>query len=207
MEDVLTLYAKAYNVREPVLCFDEKSKQLIEDTRTCIPTKEGRVRRRDYEYKRNGTQNIFVTIEPKGGYRNVMITEKRTRTDFAKAIRHIVDLPRYRFATTIHLVLDNLNTHTAKSFYQTFSKKEADRILSRITFHHTPKHASWLNMAEIEIGVLDRQCIKGRVPTKAKLVQKIGQWQHIRNARKEMIHWKWTVTDARRRFRYETDLS
>ena len=197
MEDVLTLYAKPYDRSQPVLCFDEKSKQLIEETRVPKKTKEGKVRRRDYEYKRNGTRNIFVTVEAKGGHREVTVTTQRKREDFAREIKRIVDLPRYKNATIIHIVHDNLNTHFAKSFYQTFSKEEAERTLSRIQFHHTPKHASWLNMAEIEIGVLDRQCIKGRIATEEKLVTQIHAWRHERNRQQAIINWKFTVTKAR----------
>ena len=205
MEEVLTLYARPYDPKEPVLNFDEKSKQLIEDARVLTQTKEGKVRRRDYEYKRNGTRNIFVTVEPKGGYREVTVTTQRKREDFAHEIKRIVDLPRYNEAAIIHIVLDNLNTHFAKSFYQTFSKEEAERILSRIQFHYTPKHASWLNMAEIEIGVLDRQCIKGRIATEKRLVTQIHAWQHERNRQQAMINWKFTVTKAREKFTYSGD--
>ena len=205
MEQVLTLYAKPYDPNEPVLCFDEKSKQLIEDTRVLVHTREGKVRRRDYEYRRHGTRNIFVTVEPKGGHREVTVTPQRTREDFAREIKRIINLSRYKDATIIHIVLDNLNTHFAKSLYKTFTNEEANRILSRIQFHYTPKHASWLNMAEIEIGVLDRQCIKGRIAVEEKLRSQIAAWQHERNAQHATIDWKFTVTKAREKFRYSGD--
>jgi len=208
MEDVLTLYEKPYDKKEPVLCFDEKSKQLIRDTRKTKSAKEGKPKRRDYEYKRNGTRNIFVTTEPKGGHREVTVTKRRTRVDFAEEIRRIVTLKRYSETTKIHFVLDNLNTHFEKSIIETFEKEGAERILSKIQFHHTPKHASWLNMAEIEIGILDRQCIKGRIPTEAKMKTKIVAWKAARNREEMKINWKFTVKDARVKFKYdETNLS
>jgi hypothetical protein len=207
MEDVLALYGKAYDPKEPVLCFDEKSKQLIADTRRLKKTKEGKIRRRDYEYKRNGVQNIFVTIEPKGGHREITVIDRRTKPDFAEEMRRIADLPRYRSAEKIHIVLDNLNTHFEKSVFETFEKEEAKRVLSKIQFRHAPKHASWLNMAEIEIGILDRQSIKGRIPTKEKLIEKITYWKNGRNKTKAMINWKFTVKDAREKFKYGTELS
>lgn len=208
MEDVLNLYEKPYDSNEPVLCFDEKSKQLIADTRPVQAAKEGKPKRQDYEYKRNGTRNIFVTVEPKGGFREVAVTKRRTKSDFAKEIRRIVDLPRYAKALKIHFVLDNLNTHFEKSLIEAFEKEESERILSRIQFHHTPKHASWLNMAEIEIGILDRQSIKGRIATEAKMKTRIVAWSGARNEEGAKINWKFTVKDARVKFKYgETELS
>ena len=203
MEDVLTLYAKLYDPKEPVLCVDEKSKELRSDTRPSTPTKAGQLRRRDYEYKRNGTANIFMTVEPKGGYRETTVTARRTRADFANEIKRIVDLPRYQGATTIHIVLDNLNTHFAKSFYYTYSKEEADRILSRITFHRTPKHASWLNMAEIELSIMEGQCTKGRISDAVLLAQKLHAWQARRNSESATINWTFTQEKARALFRYK----
>jgi DDE superfamily endonuclease len=154
MEDVLDLYAKPYNKKEPVLCFDEKSKELHEDARPHKKTKPHTLRRRDYEYVRKGTKNIFVTVEPKGGYRNVHMTARRTCSDFAHEIKRITSLSRYRNVHKIHIVLDNLNTHYEKSLIATFGEQKTIEMMRRIQFHHTPKHASWLNMAEIEIGVM-----------------------------------------------------
>jgi hypothetical protein len=202
MEDILNLYAKPYDPTQPVLCTDEKSKQLIEDTRTVTNTKEGSPRKRDYEYKRHGTRNVFVAVEPKGGHREVTVTAHRKRMDFAKEIRRVVDLPRYRDADKIHIVLDNLNTHFEKSFLETFGAEETRRLMNRIEFHHTPTHASWLNMAEIEIGILDRQCIRGRIPTEEKLVQRVSAWQYERNTEQATISWKFTVENARTKFKY-----
>ncbi len=203
MEDILELYEKPYDPTEPVLCIDEKSKQLLADTRPVKnQTKNGTVRRRDYEYHRNGTRNIFVTVEPKGGWRDVTLTQRRTKSDFATEIQRIINLARYQNAQKIHIVLDNLNTHFEPSFFETFPKEEAERILSKIQFHYTPKHASWLNMAEIEIGILSRQCIRGRIPTSEHLTARIAPWQQGRNARSIKINWKFTVKDAREKFHY-----
>jgi hypothetical protein len=202
MEDILDLYQKPYDSKQPVLCFDEKSKQLLKDGRPVQRPKEGTLRRRDYEYERHGTRNIFMTIEPTGGYRETTVTNHRKKPDFAKEIQRITELPRYRHAHIIHIVLDNLNTHFEPSFFETFSKKEAKRILSRIQFHYTPKHASWLNMAEIEIGIFSRQSIRGRIPTEERLIQHARIWQERRNRQHSMIHWKFTVKDARVKFKY-----
>jgi hypothetical protein len=204
MEAVLDLYALPYNREEPVICMDEKSKELHDDARPVKPMKTGTVRRRDYEYVRKGTMNIFVTVEPKGGYRNVRATPRRQRSDFAHEMKRIVSLSRYRRAKKIHIVLDNLNTHNQKSLFETFGTAEAERILQRIQFHHTPKHASWLNMAEIEIGVMSRQAIRGRIGNKEKLVIQLTAWQARRNRQRAMINWKWTTKDARKKFGYRS---
>lgn len=205
MEEVLALYAKPYDPKEPVVCFDEKSKQLIGDTRAAGKTAAGKPRRRDYEYERHGTRNIFVTVEPKAGYRNVAVTAHRKKPDFANEVKRIVELPRYEKAETIHLVLDNLNTHFEKSLRETFEKTEAERLLSKIKFHHTPCHASWLNMAEIEIGILSRQSIRGRIPTENTLISNIAAWQAERNDANAKIEWRFTVDDARGKFKYEKE--
>lgn len=202
MEHILKLYEKLYDSNEPIICIDEKSKQLLEDTRVSKEGKEGKVKRRDYEYKRNGTQNIFVAIEPKGGFRVTRVTTKRKKKDFAKFIRSITRLKRYQDSKKIHVVLDNLNTHFAKSFYETFSKEEAGDILKKIAFHYTPKHASWLNMAEIEIGIMDRQCIRGRIGTVERLRKQLNAWKNERNKQQAKIHWKFTRKDAREKFKY-----
>lgn len=162
MYDLLDLYAKEYDPKEPILCTDEKSKQLLQNKKDPIPMRTGRCERYDYEYQRNGTRNIFVAVEPKGGWRTASVTKHRKKPDFAQFIRSIVNHRRYQNAVKIHLVLDNLNTHFPASFFETFSYKEAKRILKKIVFHYTPKHASWLNMAEIELNIMDRECIGGR---------------------------------------------
>jgi len=203
MEDILDLYAKPYNPREPVLCFDEKSKQLLKDTRPMRPVKEGKLKRRDYEYERNGTRNIFMTVEPKGGHREATVTERRQKPDFAKEVKRVIGLPRYRHASTVHIVLDNLNTHFERSFIETFGAQAAARIMSRVAFHYTPKHASWLNMAEIEIGIFSKQSIRGRIPTEDALANHASIWQKGRNRECAMIGWKFTVADARKKFKYD----
>lgn len=202
MEDVLTLYAKPYNPAEPVICFDEKSKQLLRDIRTRICCQEGISAKRDYEYKCNGTRNIFIAVEPKGGYREATVTKRRTKKDFAHEIKRLTELPRYQQAKTIHLVLDNLNTHFKGSFIETFGIRKANPILKRIKFHYTPKHASWLNMAEIELSILSRQALTGRIPTEEKLVEQMTLWEEKRNLQQATIKWKFTKEDARKIFKY-----
>lgn len=205
MEEILELYAKPYDTHEPVLCCDEQSTQLLKDTSPVKHTKEGQLRRRDYEYERNGTRNIVVTVEPKGGHREVTVTERRQKPDFAKEITRIIELPRYRHAATIHIVLDNLNTHFEKSFIDTFGKGKSARIMRRVTFHDTPKHASWLNMAEMELGIFSRQSIKGRIPTAEALRNHASLWQQARNQACAMIRWKFTVWDAQVKFQYNSN--
>lgn len=200
MEDVLDLYAKPYNPKEPVLCFDEKSKELRKDARI---TRYGKTIRRDYEYVRNGTVNVFMMVEPEAGYRTTRATQHRSKPDFAREIRRIVNLPQYRTAKRIHFVLDNLNTHKAQSLMETFGKREARRIMRRVTLHHTPKHASWLNMAEIELSILGRQALNQRIPTRSALRAHLKAWQARRNKRMMKINWRFTKQDARRVFQYE----
>lgn len=203
MENLLKLYAKPYNPQEPVICFDEKSKQLLKDTRKGRPTKPGKPRRRDYEYERNGVRNIFLAVEPKAGFRTVSVTKHRKKPDLAHEIERIITLPRYSAAQKIHIVVDNLNTHFEKSFYETFEKERADKILKRIQFRYTPKHASWLNMAEIELSIMGRQCVNQRIPTEPKLIRAITAWEQRRNQSQSKINWKFTVKDARNVFKYE----
>lgn len=202
MEHILDIYAKPYNPIEPLICFDEKNTQLLEDTRPTVNVKEGSPRKRDYEYKRNGTANIFVTVEPKAGFRTTSVTKRRTDQDFAHEIRRIIDMPRYNKAKRIHIVLDNLNTHFEKSFYKTFPKMEVDKILKKIKFHYTPKHASWLNMAEVEIGILTRQSLRRRAGNFLQLKNNIHHWEKARNKQKSKIKWGWTKKDARKVFKY-----
>jgi hypothetical protein len=203
MESLLALYGKSYNPREPVLCFDEKSKELRGETRPALEATEHTPRKRDYEYTRGGTANIFLAVEPKGGWREAEVTKRRTRIDFAREVRRIACLPRYRKARRLHLVLDNLNTHFALSFYETFPQGEAKRLLSRLRFHYTPTHASWLNMAEIELSILSRQALAGRIPTRKRLTARVRQWQKKRNGERAVIQWKFTKRDARNIFKYK----
>lgn len=191
MYDILDLYAEPYDGNKPVVCMDEKSKQLLKDSRKPIPMKLGQCQKIDYEYQRCGTSNIFVAIEPKGGKRKTQVTKQRTRTDFAHFIKNLVN-ETYPQATKIRLVLDNLNTHFEKSFFKTFNQKEAKRILKKIEFHYTPKHASWLNMAEIEIGILDRQCLRKRIGDRESMKNEVAAWEKKRNTQKAKIRWKFT---------------
>lgn len=201
MEDLLNLYALPYNPLEPVVNVDEASKQLLEDIRPILPLSSGHPRRQDAEYKRHGTQAIFMAVEAKGGRRYVSIRDRRTAREFALFTRRLLHKPAYRKARKVHLVVDNLNTHFEKSFTDTFSKAEAKTILKKIQFHYTPVHASWLNMAEIELSILSRQCLNRRIATKALMKRIVRLWQARRNRRHEMIQWKFTIQDARHVFK------
>ena len=196
MEDVLDLYAEPYDPDRPVVCFDETSTQLLADTRPPIPVRPGQPRRQDYEYRRAGTRNIFLTCEPLAGWRHVAITERRTMEDFAHQMRWLVD-EAYPDAPVVRVVLDNLNTHRMASLYETFPAAEARRIVRRLEFHHTPKHASWLNMAEIEFSVLTRACLQGRNPDETALQRAINAYEVQRNASKATINWRFNTQDAR----------
>lgn len=195
MYRLLDLYAEEYDPDYPVICVDEKSKQLIEETRSPIPLKPGRTAKYDYEYIRRGTRNIFVAVDPKGGRRTIKVTKTRKKNDFARFIRGLVK-NEYPEAAEIRIVLDNLNTHFETSFYETFEKKEADEILSRVTFYYTPKHGSWLNMAEIEINILERECLGRKIGTENLLKQQTKSWTKERNKLQKQIIWKFTKQHA-----------
>jgi hypothetical protein len=197
MAAVLALYARPYNPQEPVICLDEKSKQLLAQTRQALPLQPGTVAKEDYEYRRAGTRNIFVAVEPKGGRRQATVTARRTKADFVRFVQQLVG-GVYRCAQKVHVVLDNLNTHFRGSFVAVMGEGEASRFLERVEFHYTPKHASWLNMAEIEIGILQRQCTGRRLATEALLVAEIAAWQERRNTERRTIEWKFTAQDAER---------
>jgi len=194
MEDLLDLYAKPYDPNEPVICLDEKSKQLLANSRPSPPAAPGKITIRDYEYVRKGTRNIFVAVEPKNGKRMTEVTKQRKKVDYAMFVQQIEET--YAEAETIHLVQDNLNTHFLSSLIEKFGVRKAKKIWKRFTCHYTPKHASWLNMAEIEIGVLSRQCIKGRIPSAEILERKVAAWQRRRNAKRCKICWKFTKEKA-----------
>ena len=196
MEDVLDLYGEPYDPHRPVVCFDETSTQLLADVRTPLPAQPGRPRRQDYAYRRAGTRNIFLTCEPLAGWRHLAITERRTMPDFAHQMRWLVDVA-YPHAPVVRVVLDNLNTHRMAALYEAFPAAEARRIVKRLEFHHTPKHASWLNMAEIEFSVLTRACLQGRNPDEPALQRAIGVYESERNARKATIDWRFSTQDAR----------
>lgn len=195
MYRLLDLYEEEYDPKRPVICIDEKSKQLIEEKRTPIPMKPGSLAKYDYEYKRNGTRNIFVAVEPKGGRRIIKVTKTRKKNDFANFVREVAE-NKYAQSTEIRIVLDNLNTHFEESFHETFSKKEAKKILSKIIFCYTPKHASWLNMAEIEINMMDRECLGQKIGNEKLLKQQIRSWTKERNKARKKIIWKFTKQDA-----------
>jgi len=195
MYRLLDLYKQPYDPIRPMVCMDEKSKQLLADSRQPIKAKPGKLEKFDYEYKRRGTCNIFVAVVPKAGRRIVKVTDTRTKADFAYFIKDLVD-KYFRRATCIQLVLDNLNTHFAGSLTETFGKRTANRLLKKIRFIYTPKHGSWLNMAEIEINVMDRQCTGGRIESKKSLESSVTIWEKRRNKDRCDIEWKFTKQDA-----------
>jgi hypothetical protein len=199
MFHILDLYAKPYDPKHPQVCMDEKSKELHKEVRTPQLAKPGQVARQDYEYKRNGTRNMFVFVEPQAGSRHVLVTRRRTKIDFAYAIRYLVDV-LYPDAEWIELVMDGLNTHREVNLIEIFGKSEADRILNKVRFHHTPPHASWLNMAEIEIGVMEAQCLDRRIPDEFTLYREVVLWEARRNEQKAKIHWTFTRQKAEKAF-------
>jgi hypothetical protein len=199
MENILTLYHQAVDPQRPMVCFDEQCLQLLKHTRAPLPVRAGHARREDHEYKRNGTRNIFIFAEPKAGKRHILVTRRRTKREFALAMRYLVDV-LYPHAACIDVVLDNLNTHTYLALVEIFGKTEADRIAARLCFHYTPAHGSWLNMAEIELSVLTKQCLKRRIPDEWTLTLELIAWENAANAAHRQIHWSFTVDDARRVF-------
>jgi DDE superfamily endonuclease len=198
MEEVLDLYAEPYDARRPKVNFDEKSVQLIAETRTALPAQPGQPTRIDYEYQRNGTANLFVLCEPQAGWRHLVVTERRTKQDFAHQMKWLVD-ERYPTAEVIRVVLDQLNTHKPASLYDTFPPDEARRLRKKLEFHYTPKHGSWLNMAEIELSVVHRQCLDRRLPDVATLTQELQAYEHCRNMQRATIDWQFTTQEARRK--------
>ncbi len=195
MYEVLDLYQRPYNADEPVICVDEKSKQLLAPKRLDIPVKPEHSSKVDYEYERQGTRNLFIAVEPLAGWRQIQVTSQRKKADFVGFIRQLLQ-GRYRRAKIIHLVVDNLNIHFARTFVDVLGAKRAHNLLRRIQFHYTPKHASWLNMAEIEIGILDKQCLNRRIPTEAELIAQVYAWKIHRNRRQKTIEWRFTRLDA-----------
>jgi hypothetical protein len=196
MEDVLEVYAEPYDPRRPKVNFDETNKQLIKETRLPLPAQPGQPQRFDYEYERNGTRNLFLCVEPQAGQRHVHVTEQRTKLDFAYEMQWLVD-ECYPEADVIRVVLDNLNTHKVASLYEAFEPAEARRIARKLELHYTPKHGSWLNMAEIELSVLQQQCLDRRIPDEVTLTREIAAWEHQRNTEQATIDWRFSVSDAR----------
>lgn len=200
MEDVLEVYHRPYDSRRPQVCLDEASKQLIGETVTPIPAEPGQPERFDYEYVRNGTANLFLVSEPLAGWRHVMVTERRTAKDFAEVLRWLAE-DVYPDAEQVVLVMDNLNTHKLASLYEAFPPEQARRIAERIEIHHTPKHGSWLNVAEIELSVLSRQCLDRRIDSMDELVSAVDAWVSERNDRSVGVNWRFTTADARIKLR------
>jgi len=196
MEDVLDLYELPYDPKRPMVCLDEKSKSLLGELHPPEPVRPGAVARYDYEYERNGTRNLFVMVEPLVGWRGVRVTERRTRRDYAQVIRWLVD-EKYSEAEKVVIVQDNLNTDSPASLYEAFAPAEARRILKRVEFHFTPKHGSWLNMAEIEIGIFERMALKGRIGDDETLRRQVSALEAERNAKGATINWRFTSADAR----------
>ena len=198
MEDILELYAEADDPTRPRVNFDECSVELHADARDPLSPAPGRPARIDYEYVRAGTANLFVIVDPTGGRRHVAVTERRTRADFAAQMKYLCDV-MYPQARAIRVVLDNLNTHTAGSLYEAFAPEEARRLAAKLEFHFTPKHASWLNMAELELSVLARQCLSRRIPDAETLSAEVKVWQDARNRDRVRINWCFKVADARKK--------
>jgi DDE superfamily endonuclease len=201
MEDVLAVYQRPYDPTRPLVCLDETSRiplrfTLVADAVPPDPVAPGQPARQDYEYVRHGVRNLFLTCEPLRGWRHVTVSERRTRQDFAHVIRDLVDV-RYPQAERIVLVLDQLNTHTPASLYDTFEPAEAKRLTEKLAIHYTPKHGSWLNMAEIELAVLSTQCLDRRLGDPATLTQEVAAWEARRNTAAHTIDWRFTTTDAR----------
>jgi hypothetical protein len=205
MEDGLDLYTEPTHAARPVVCFDEKPVQLLADTHPPLPARPGQVARHDYEYDRCGTANLFIVCQPRTGWRAVTVTSRRTQHDFAEQMKALVDT-HFPAAQRIRVVLDNLNTHTVAALYARFPAAEARRLARKLEFHYTPVHGSWLNMVEIELSVLSRQCLGQRISTAERLQTVVTAWAAARNEAQETVHWRFTTVDARAKLgsRYPT---
>lgn len=200
MEDVLEVYKRPHDPKRPMVCLDETSKQLIGEVQTPVPAAPGQVAHYDYEYVRNGVANIFMICEPLAGRRHVEVTDHRTRKDYAECLRKLAD-EMYPDAEVIVLVQDNLNTHSPASLYEAFEPAEAKRLMDRFEFHYTPKHGSWLDMAEIELGILGRQCLSRRIDNVQELCRETKAWETARNVAATKVNWQFTTADARIKLR------
>jgi hypothetical protein len=200
MEDVIQTYLLPYDPLYPVVCFDEACKQLFGEVRPAMPVRPGSPAKQDYEYERKGVCCQLMLCEPLRGWRHVKVTERRTRRDYAECVRELVDV-YYPKARKIRLVQDNLNTHDGASLYEAFAPAEARRLLDRIEFHYTPKHGSWVNMAETEIRIMNGQCLDRRMDSQAKIAQEVAAWERKRNTLQVRIHWTFTLAAARRKLR------
>lgn len=196
MERILTVYKRPYNPKNPLVCFDESNKQQVEEVKDPLPMKPGEIERFESEYVRNGVSNIFMFFEPLIGQRNVKVTDRRTASDWAYCMKELVD-EMYPQAEKITVVMDNLNTHTQASLYKVFEPEEAKRISDKLDIEYTPKHGSWLNMAEIEFSALSRQCLNRRIPNQEAMKQEIGYWQKERNKLNIGCDWQFTTEEAR----------
>jgi hypothetical protein len=196
MEDVLEVYRRPYDPRFPQVCLDELGKQLFKETRPPLPLRPGDPARCDYEYERNGTANAFLLFQPLGNWRHVEVTERKTRVEFAHVVRSLVD-DHFPQAERVVLVMDNLNTHGVGSLYEAFEPAEARRLAEKLEIHHTPKHGSWLNMAETELSVLSRQCLDRRLPDLAAVAAEVSAWEAARNSAKATVRWQFTTAEAR----------
>jgi hypothetical protein len=200
MEDVIQTYLLPYDPRYPVVCFDEACKQLFGEVRPAQRTRPRRPTRIDYEYERKGVCHQLMMCEPLRGWRHVKVSERRTRRDYAECVRELVDM-HYPKAKQIRLVQDNLNTHDGASLYEAFPPAEARRLLDKLDFHYTPKHGSWLNMAETEIGIMNSQCLDRRLESQARIAAEVAAWEDRRNVQKARIHWTFTLAVARQKLR------
>jgi hypothetical protein len=200
MEDVLEVYKRRYNPKRPVVCLDETSKQLIGEVQKPVPAGPGQVAHYDYEYVRNGVANLFMIFEPLAGQRDVEVTDRRTKQDYAQCLRKLSD-QMYPDAETIVLVQDNLNTHSPASLYEAFEPDQAKRLTERFEFHYTPKHGSWLDMAEIELGILGRQCLSRRIDNVEDLRREVKAWEKSRDQARAKVNWQFTTADARIKLR------
>ena len=196
MEDVLEVYKRPHDPSRPLVCLDETSKQLVEETRTPLPVRPGQPARHDYEYKRNGTANLFMLFAPLEGWRHVKVTERRTAVDYAHVLRELSDI-YFASAAKIVLVQDNLNTHAPASLYEAFAPTEARRLIERFEWHYTPKHGSWLDLAESELAVLSGQCLDRRIPDRPMLEREVAAWTLRRNTHNAKANWHFTTADAR----------
>lgn len=196
MEDVLDVYKRPYDPRYPLVCFDESNKQLVLETRRPLPIEPGQAPRYDYQYERNGVSNLFMFVEPLAVWRHVEVTDQRTAIDYAQQMKYLVD-ERFPEAIKIILVQDQLNTHVPASLYKAYEPAEAKCILEKLEFHYTPKHGSWLNIAEIELSVLNRQCLDRRIPDQETLKREVAAWEVSRNRQTRTVDWQFTTEDAR----------
>jgi hypothetical protein len=196
MEETLEVYHRPYSPTHPLVCIDESSKPQVKETREPLPGKPGKPQRYEYEYERNGVSNLFMSFAPLAGWRHVKGTDRRTNVDWAHGLKDLVDV-HFPEAEKIVLMSDNLNTHKPAALYEAFSPQEARRIIEKIEWHHTPKHGSWLKMAEIELSVLQRQCLKRRIPDQETLTREVAAWERTRNQGAVKVNWRFTTKDAR----------